>query len=121
MSARPALDTLRDLRDGRFLDDLSTELNELVRAVRETDKAGEITIKLIVKPVNNDATSVTVTDTLKVKEPKLQRATLFFTTPESNLSRRDPRQPEIPGLIDASARGQDLPDDIDDHEETDTA
>lgn len=110
MPVRPALDTLRDLRDGRFLDDLSGEMNDLVRQVRTTDKPGKLTIEIDIKPNNGDASSVTVSDTIKVTPPKLKRATLFFTTNESNLSRRDPRQPEIPGLEDVSYRAEDTDD-----------
>lgn len=96
---RPIVDTLREIRDGAFLEELGLELNDLVSQVRKTDKKGEITIKLSIDPVNGDAArGVTVSDDIKSKPPKLLRATLFFTTPESNLSRRDPRQPDLPGM-----------------------
>lgn len=122
MSVRPALDTLRDLRDGRFLDDLSNEMNELVRQVRTTDKPGKLNIEIDIKPNNGDASSVTVSDTIKVAPPKLKRATLFFTTTESNLSRRDPRQPELPNLADVSYRDEDTDDLTDDpDQEADSA
>jgi hypothetical protein len=108
MPVRPALDTLRELRDGRFLDELSTELNDLTRQVRQTDKPGKVTITLNVKPVENDASRVIVSDLIAVTPPKVKKATLFYTTAESNLSRRDPNQPDIPGLEDVSYHDEDV-------------
>lgn len=121
MPVRPALDTLRDLRQGRFLDELSNELNDLTRQVRQTDKAGKLTITLDIKPVENDASRVIVSDVIKATPPKVKQATLFFTTPDSNLSRRDPQQPDLPGLTDVSYRDEDADDLTTTDEEADSA
>lgn len=110
MPIRPAIDTLREMREGRFLEELDSEFNDLVRQVRHTNKAGKLTIEIDVKPVNGDATSVTLADKITVKAPRIRQATLFFTTPDANLSRRDPRQPDLPNLTDASHRDEDTKD-----------
>lgn len=99
MARKQALDTLREIRSGAFLEDVTAELNDLVRAVRQTDKKGSITIKLDIDPIKGDADMVTVSDTITTKAPKPEQApTLFYTTVEANLQLRNPAQPKLPGL-----------------------
>ena len=100
---RPFVDTLRELRNGQTLDDLSERLNELVRDVRTTGKGGEITLTIKVSPASKgDTDTLMLNDTIKVKAPELDRAsTLFFATVENNLSRQHPRQVSMDlGLVD---------------------
>ncbi len=78
--SRPFIDTLRDIEAGGLLDELSETQHSLIDAIRLTGKGGELTIKADVK----------------AKEPALSRGTsLFFLTPEGNLTRRDPRQQDL--------------------------
>jgi hypothetical protein len=94
-NARPFIDTLRDLEAGHLLDELSEHQHSLVDAIRLTGKAGELTIKLSYKP--DGAGQMTIKADVKTKEPALARGTsLFFLTPEGNLTRKDPRQTEMP-------------------------
>lgn len=95
MGTRPAIDTLREIRHGDFLEDPDRQLNELNAAVAETRKMGTLTVILKLKP---DGSAVLVEDQIKVTEPKLPRSTVFFLTPENNLTARDPRQADIEGL-----------------------
>ena len=44
---KPITDTLRSLRSGVLVDEATDALAELVNAVMETGKAGELTIKLL--------------------------------------------------------------------------
>jgi len=90
-------DTLRELRAGRTLDELSEELNRLVGEVRKTGKSGKLLLTIEVKPASKgDIDTVIVTDDIKTKIPKLDRGgTLFFPTNENNLQRNDPRQKEL--------------------------
>ncbi|MHA6478937.1 hypothetical protein ACX1DW_15795 [Stutzerimonas sp. KH-1] len=93
--ARPFIDTLREIEAGGLLDELTEVQHSLVDAIRLTGKAGELTIKLAYKP--DGAGQMTIKADVKAKEPVLSRGTsLFFLTPEGNLTRRDPRQQEIP-------------------------
>jgi hypothetical protein len=94
MTKRPFIDTLRDVETGGLLDELTDTQHSLVDAIRATGKAGELVIKLTYKP--EGAGQMTIKADVKSKEPVLARGTsLFFLTPEGNLSRRDPRQQEL--------------------------
>ncbi|MFD1699903.1 hypothetical protein ACFSB1_11245 [Halopseudomonas phragmitis] len=96
--ARPFIDTLRDLEGGHLLDELTGVQHGLVDSIRHTNKPGELTIKLTYKP--DGSGQMTVKADVKCKEPTLQRGTsLFFMTPEGNLTRKDPRH-----LISLSGR-----------------
>ncbi len=95
MGARPFLDFLREHRNGLTHDELTDSLNELVAAVAETEKGGKISITFAVKP-NGDG-AVMVLDEVKVTKPKPTKGgSLFFITPENNLTRMDPKQPQLP-------------------------
>jgi hypothetical protein len=102
--ARPFLETLRELRAGQTLDELADELQCLVAAVRATGKPGELTLKLKVKPPKKSTSEyLTIEDSVTTKTPRLEREdTLFFTTADNNLTRRNPRQPDLPlqGYVD---------------------
>ncbi|MFQ3244985.1 MAG: hypothetical protein ACI9SP_001623 [Arenicella sp.] len=99
MAVKQALDVLRELEDGKVLNDLSVDLNELIRQVRHCNKAGSINLQIKINPVNNDTHNVTAEAAIKVSAPKLARkSTLFYTTPDCNLSRTDPAQRTFPGL-----------------------
>lgn len=94
-NARPFIDTLRDLEAGHLLDELTATQHNLVDAIRLTGKQGELIIKLVYKP--DGAGQMTVKADVKAKEPQLSRGTsLFFLTPEGNLTRKDPRQQDLP-------------------------
>jgi len=94
VAVRPIVDTLRDIRQGNCLDELSVYLNDLVAAVRETGKAGDITLKLKISPAGSGKVeAIQVDDSIIVKLPELPKpSTLFFTTEDNNLQRQDPRQ-----------------------------
>lgn len=92
--SRPFIDTLRDIEAGGLLDELSETQHGLIDAIRLTGKGGELTIKLAYKPDGNG--QMTIKAEVKAKEPALSRGTsLFFLTPEGNLTRSDPRQQDL--------------------------
>lgn len=94
---------LRDIRYGDSIDELSEKFGALVGAVTATQKAGEITYKIKLKPAGGDA--IEVIDSISVKMPELPRgSSVFFATPENNLVRNDPRQPALDGLRDVSSQ-----------------
>jgi len=102
MSLRPFVDTLRDIDYGSLLDECSAAQQELVAAVNRTGKQGEITIKLKYKPETGG--QIHLEHDVVVKAPKEKKAkTIFFATPENNLSRTDPRQGELSGLRSVEA------------------
>lgn len=97
MAVRPFMDFLREQRAGELQDELSQELNNVVAQVERMGKKGTITLTIEVAPVSKEMSGqVVVRDSIVVKLPKAARPpTLFFTTPENNLSRKDFRQNEL--------------------------
>lgn len=97
MAVRPFIDTLRALRYGALEEELAGKLNELVLACDKTQKAGQLTLTITVKP--SRAGPVEIFDQVKATLPQFERgSTLMFPTVEGNLQREDPRQPQLPGL-----------------------
>lgn len=94
MPARPFMDFLREQRRGLMHDELSDALNDLIAKISETGKGGELVVTFTIKPINNETGgAVSVQDEIIVKPPKeLPPASVFFVTPENNLSRTDANQ-----------------------------
>lgn len=102
MGARPFSDTLRQIRFGELQDELTEQLNALTTACTKSGRAGELVLKIKLKPGKGG--QVEVLDDLNVKMPKPERGTsIFFATPEGNLQREDPRQMELPELREVKA------------------
>lgn len=98
MSIRPFIDFLRDQRGGATEEELAEALNKLVGDVERAGKKGTLTFKIEVSPVAKETSGqVIVHDEITLKLPKPKRSsTLYFSTPENNLSRNDPRQQSLP-------------------------
>lgn len=95
------LEVMKELRNGLSLLELSTKLDQLVSAVKETGKGGSITLTLKLKPIGDlsDLRQVMVDEEIKVKKPEKGRApSMFFVSHENVMSREDERQPSLPGL-----------------------
>ena len=94
---RPFLETLRELRNGATLEELSEELATLIAAVRHTNKGGKLVLTISIKPATaGDAGTVLLTDSVSTTLPEAdRRATLMFTTEQNGLSRKDPNQAEL--------------------------
>ena len=87
--------TVAQLRNGQTQIEASELLNELVQACRKTNKVGELTLKIKIRP-DNASGQYFLEDQVSIKAPKSERGkTLFFGTPEGNLSRQDPNQKEL--------------------------
>lgn len=101
---RPFADFLIDQRGGLLHAELTDALNEVVAAVNEHGKKGEVILKITVKPATkNTHGAVAVADDVVVKKPIGDRAeALFFVDRHSNLTRENPLQPRLP-LRDVSA------------------
>lgn len=83
-------------RDGRLGGELTAELADLIEAVERLEKGGTLNLKITVTHVGNG--QVVVTDDITVKAPKPPRPQAIYFADNGSLSRRDPRQPVIPGL-----------------------
>lgn len=92
------LNTLTELRGGETLADLHREIEGLIGSVRSLGKSGELTLKLKFSLAHGSTATLVVTDDVTVKEPKADREiTILFADDANRLSRRDPRQPRLPG------------------------
>ena len=96
--SRPFINTLADVRAGGVVDDLDDTLANVVQAVRNTGKTGELTLKLTIKPASKgDIFTLFVDADIKTKLPRLDKgSTVFFADDDNSLTPRDPRQAEIP-------------------------
>jgi hypothetical protein len=94
---RPFFEVLRELRAGKTNDDLAENLAQILAAVRQTGKSGELTLKLKVKPPRaGGGTYCMIEDSIATKIPKLDHGdTVFFHTADGGLSRQDPSQQEL--------------------------
>ncbi|MBA9003762.1 hypothetical protein [Thermomonospora cellulosilytica] len=94
---RPFAAVLQELARGQVHDEASERLHELVDAVREHGAKGTLTLVLEVAPIaKGDVSALTVTGKVTAKPPVGTQASAFFVDDAGNLSRRDPRQTEIP-------------------------
>lgn len=95
--ARPIFDVLSQIKGGAAIHDAAKDLNELVRAVKATGKAGSLTIKLTVEPDKTDDTVCTIQPDVTLKLPKKARAKGIFYIDDKtgDLTREDPRQLEL--------------------------
>ena len=88
-------DVIGALENGRAFDDLNEQLGEVVNAVREHRKPGEITLTLKITP--NGEHAVSVMSNIKSRAPEAARGvTTFYADAAGNLLRNDPRQPKLP-------------------------
>lgn len=91
MSRRSFMATIADLRSGRTQDDLTDQLSALVKAVRETGRAGKLTLTLSVKPASKESTIMLIDDVVTATLPKPDRAaSLMFSTSDGSLDLNDP-------------------------------
>lgn len=94
---RPFAAFLQEQRGGVLHAEVGEALNELVAAVHDIGKAGELRLIIRVKPAaRNAAETVVVEDEVVVKLPQPDRqAAIFFVDKEFNLTRNNPFQTEM--------------------------
>lgn len=91
---RPFADFLREQAKGQTHDEMSEGLRDLVQRVKDTGKAGSITLRINVEPLKGSGGSaLQVSDEIKLRLPEHDRQTsLFFSDRDGNLLRNDPNQ-----------------------------
>ena len=88
---------LVEMQSGAVLTDVNQKFNEMVNAVLDTGKKGELTIKLSVKPskwaMGGAVLQVDTFHECKIKKPELAVGnSLFFVNKDGLLTRQDPSQ-----------------------------
>lgn len=97
VAIRPFRDILSELGEGATESELAEAMWDLVQRVQDTGKAGSLTLTIRVEA--NGQGRVEVKDEVKLRLPEFARpTTAFFIAKAGNLSRRNPQQPEIPGV-----------------------
>lgn len=87
---------LSEQRGGVLHDDLNDKLRELIAAVAAEGKGGKIVLTIGIKPAEKSDGAVFVTDDVKVTIPAPKKSSsIFYTSPENNLVRDDPRQTKM--------------------------
>ena len=88
----PFADNLRYIGKGAINDELTEKMAELVKAVRETGKKGEITLKISVAMMasgNEDMVKLTPMVSAKIPETD-SPVTIMYSTHDGDLLREDP-------------------------------
>lgn len=100
---RPFNQILAELGEGSTVIELSQAMWDLLQRVQDTGKAGSVTLTINV--ALNGVGRVEVKDEVKTKLPEYARPTTsFFIDRFGNASRRNPDQPEIPGVTHINTR-----------------
>lgn len=108
---------LMDLSHGDVNGALSEKLAALTEAVDETGKAGTMTVKITVKKEGTMAVAHADV-TVKLPEPPLPGTMFFFSKDGKSLSREDPRQMSLRGLVAPKLKTVGADDGVDDPDET---
>jgi hypothetical protein len=94
-NSRPFNDMLREHRNGITHDTLSDKLQELVAAVTQEQRAGKLVLTIGIKPMGK-GDGLEVSAEVKITPPKeTPGVSIFFSSPECNLVRADPRQQNL--------------------------
>lgn len=88
-------DILREMEGGQLVEDATVKWDKVIAAVRETRKAGSLTITL--KADTTKGMVIEVTGSISGKVPEFGRPpSVFFVADDGSLVREDPRQPKLP-------------------------
>ncbi|MEV4174019.1 hypothetical protein [Nonomuraea sp. NPDC049709] len=97
---RPFAAMLQEIQGGAVADQAATALQELVSAVNELGKKGEMTVKITVQPLKGNSQALNVSGDVTSKPPRPEPAAgVFFFDEDGNLLRDNPKQAAIPGVL----------------------
>ena len=92
----PFSQTLGYLEKGCLDAELTEQLSEVIKGVRDTGKQGTITMQLKVSLMKGTEDTVTIQSTVNNKVPQLDRAqTIMWSTYDGDLIRNDPSQQDL--------------------------
>ncbi len=110
LTSTPFNEQLRHLNKGTLNDELTEQLTALVKAVRETGKAGSLTLTIKVAMLNKaDEDVVKVSPAVSCKLPENDRGeTIMYSTADGDLLRESPYQAAKPELRQVETSGVEL-------------
>lgn len=85
---------------GALDDELTAALAEVSDAVFMLKQGGTLTLKLKLGVPKHVTDGVQVTPDVDVKTPKSPKSAFFYVAEGGALSKRDPNQPQLPGVED---------------------
>ena len=91
---RPFEQIIAEMRNGRFSQQLTTELDDLAKAVHSTGKSGKLSISLTLKPSGENGIEMEGKASTTIPRPDVGKA-FYFMDENSELSRTDTRQREM--------------------------
>lgn len=101
------LEFLQSFRRGELIREANDQLEELIRAVKDTGGKGEITLKLPFKI--NDAGQIECVPVVSMKRPRRPMGTgIYFATEDGQLTRRDPDQEDFLDELDERRTRSDI-------------
>lgn len=89
-----AVQTLAQIDDGAFMEEVEDHWRNLNRHVVETQKAGTLTVTLKVEPANPNKPSnqVRLTENIRSSVPRTSGMTIVYVTETGDMSRENPEQ-----------------------------
>jgi hypothetical protein len=99
---KSVMQLIREADRGQLLDDAEQALQEIVNAIEMHGGAGEMTFKFKVKK-KGDAYLIGSEMKHSVPQPPRVEALFFFDADEGELTRKDPRQPQLQSVVDADS------------------
>ena len=97
---RPFAAMLLEIQGGTVAAEAAEHLQKLVNAVNEHGKKGEMTVKITVQPLKGNNQALNVSGDVTSKPPRPEPAAgIFFFDKSGNLSRENPQQATIPGVV----------------------
>lgn len=105
---KAAIQLIREADRGQLLDDLQRGVDDIVEAIEAAhgQGTGEVTIKLKIRSEAEGAYKISAALAVKVPQPKRLDTLMFLDADSGDLVRRDPRQPELPAVVDADFRNR---------------
>lgn len=103
------LEFMQTFRRGELIHEANDQLEELIKAVKDTGGKGEISIKLPFKI--NEAGQIECNPVVSMKRPRRPMGTgIYFATEDGQLSRRDPDQEDFLDELESRRSRADLDD-----------
>ncbi|MGH8446485.1 MAG: hypothetical protein ACREVL_14530 [Solimonas sp.] len=94
---REFTDVLRDVNGGKFAEELTEALGELVASCTATGKSGSLSVTLKLKPGKGSTKVVTLDHDYSLKSPDFERPQQFFFVKDGNTLLSDnPDQKRLP-------------------------
>jgi hypothetical protein len=93
------LQTMQDHHYGYTADELTAALQQCISESERTGKPTKLTLTVDIKPVSKAQGRYNVLADVKTKLPaKEVEPAIMFVGPDGNLTTKDPKQPDLPGI-----------------------